>query len=68
MVRFWMYSEGTPKRLPDSLDMGLWGLESPRMTPRFLSASAKMETPFTYKKDHGRHRFAGSQESKFEHI
>lgn len=38
-----------PREFSDSLDMGSRGLESPRMTPRFLPASTMMETQFTYK-------------------
>ena len=44
-----MHSAGTSKRTSYSLDMGYGVWSQPRITPRFLSASAKMETPLIYK-------------------
>lgn len=49
MVGFWMFLKVDLTGFPDDSDIEYGVCSQPRMTPRFVSATGKMETPFTYK-------------------
>lgn len=49
MVGFWMFFKIDLTGFSDNSDIGYGAWSQPRMTPGFVSATGKMETPFTYK-------------------